>query len=695
MIRRNRRSLSTRSISLTLPVLLITIGVSRAAPIFGDKHQLRQPDGSLVDVRIWGDEFHQIVESLDGYTLVRDPATGVICYAGLSDDRMQLVSTGREVGRSDAATTGLGKHLRARPEAVRARVAAAKALLAPESLASPMQPAAAGEPQPAATSTGNVQGICLIVDFSDDPGTIAPGEVANYCNQVGYSGYGNNGSVRDYFYAVSIGRLTYTNYVPAQYYRALYPKTYYDDPNISYGTRARQLITEALNALDASGFDFSQYDADDDGKIDAVNCLYAGTTTSGWAEGLWPHCGGITWSADGVSTSRYQITNMGSSLRLSTFCHENGHMICGWPDLYDYDHDSSGVGTFCLMCSSGSTTNPVQPCAYLKYTAGWTDTTLLTSLQTNLPLTAGTNAIYKYAHPTVSTEYYLIENRQKTGRDAALPTSGLALWHIDVNGSNNNQQMTPASHYKVTLVQADGRWDLENQVNYGDSTDLWKAPTYTTCGPMTNPNTNWWSGAASDLAITQISASGATMTFTFGMPEIVLSTTTIEHNILPGGTVDNDGFTIASSESAFPLNYNIEYDPAWMTVSPTSGSSSGEADPIAITYNNDVIAAWPKGTYSAIITVNAPNAVNHPQSLIVRVAVETVKPDFDGDMDVDQEDFAHLQACFSGSGIVQSNPACQDASLDHDSDIDQQDFLIFRNCLSGPGAAVDLNCYTH
>ncbi len=43
-----------------------------AAPVMGELFDLRQPDGSLVPVRIWGDEFYRVVESLDGYTLVRD-----------------------------------------------------------------------------------------------------------------------------------------------------------------------------------------------------------------------------------------------------------------------------------------------------------------------------------------------------------------------------------------------------------------------------------------------------------------------------------------------------------------------------------------------------------------------------------------------------------------------------------------------
>ena len=32
----------------------------------------------------------------------------------------------------------------------------------------------------------------------------------------------------------------------------------------------------------------------------------------------------------------YQITDMGNRLTLGTFCHENGHMVCDFPDLYPY-----------------------------------------------------------------------------------------------------------------------------------------------------------------------------------------------------------------------------------------------------------------------------------------------------------------------------------------------------------------------
>lgn len=497
-------------------LLLLTPQATWGHPVVGEVLPLRQPDGSVIQTRIWGDEFYTDVESLDGFTLIRDPLSGWICYARLSADGNEYESTGVPAGTGDPVSLGLSPHLRIHAASARAKAAAARADFEKRRHEGPWAPPAPRDGEPRGPTTGNVQGICLLIDFSDDVGTIHPVNVNNYCNQVGYTGYGNNGSVRDYFHDISQGLLTYTNFVPATYYRAAQPKTYYTDPNIPYGTRARELILEALNYLEANGFNFSQYDADGDGLVDALNCFYAGYSNSAWATGLWPHAWTVNFCADGVCTNRYQMTDMQDTLRLGTFCHENGHMLCGWPDLYDYDYDSRGVGRYCLMAYGTTATNPCEPCAYLKYIAGWTTTNLLVIPQNglSLPVSSG-NVIYKFEHPTLVNEYYLIENRQKIARDSGLPDAGLAVWHIDTLGNNNYQQQTPTQHYLVTLVQADGRWDLENNVNYGDNTDLYKSPTYTACTPTTSPNTHWWSGSPSGLYVQNIGPSGTLMTFDF------------------------------------------------------------------------------------------------------------------------------------------------------------------------------------
>ncbi len=492
---------------------MLWVGPALAAPYHGEPFVLQQPDGAAVPVLVWGDEYYQHIESPDGFTLIRDPGTRVICYARLDAGGQSLVSTGVKFGDPSLRGLGLERHLQV-PSAVRRASALANRQLLDAEQAVFLSKDGTRDPQP--SSLGNVQGITLIIDFSDQPATVPAANFAAYLNQVGYTGYGNHGSVRDYFDDVSDGALTYTNFVPATYYRAVNPKSYYDDPNVAYGQRARELVREALISLNNGGFDFSQYDANDDGYLDALNVFYAGVPSHGWSVGLWPHSSVVSFGADGVSAYRYQITNIGTSLTLATFCHENGHMICFWPDLYDYGGDSAGVGTFCLMCSTGAATNPVQPCAPLKDRAGWTASlTLLQGLMNGATVDAGANQFYKLPHPTLANEYYLIENRQRVGRDASIPDAGLAIWHVDLAGSNNNQEQTPSLHYYCTLVQADGRWDLERNLNNCDANDLWAAPTHVEFTPDTSPAATWWSGLDAAMYIDDVSASGATMTFDY------------------------------------------------------------------------------------------------------------------------------------------------------------------------------------
>ena len=62
--------------------------------------------------------------------------------------------------------------------------------------------------------------------------------------------------------------------------------------------------------------------------------------------------------------------------------------------------------------------------------------------------------------------------------------------------------------------------------------------------------------------------------------------------------------------------------------------------------------------------------------------------DFDGDLDVDQADFAFLQLCFDDP-----IPAgCECADVVSDGVINVSDVNAFEDCASGPGVAADPNC---
>ena len=69
-----------------------------------------------------------------------------------------------------------------------------------------------------------------------------------------------------------------------------------------------------------------------------------------------------------------------------------------------------------------------------------------------------------------------------------------------------------------------------------------------------------------------------------------------------------------------------------------------------------------------------------------------IRVDFDRDGDVDLDDFAFFQACYSGKGVPQAEPACADAMLDGDNDVDRVDLSLFERCFSGPNIPADPSC---
>jgi M6 family metalloprotease-like protein/uncharacterized repeat protein (TIGR01451 family) len=544
---------------------VLTCGMTVRVPAapFDRQIEFTQPDGARVQLHGQGDEFHAVFETPGGYTVVFDPAQRAYCFAQLAADG-QLVSSGVQVHLGNPAVLGLSPGLRMSPEARKRSVierwqrweqgmqiqqrweqqkAAARRFYEP------------GGPQsspPPFTTTGLKVGLTLLVDFSDDPATVAQAEIINFCNGNNYTGSGNNGSVKSYYYDNSNGQLTYTNVVTV-YVRAPQAKTVYNDTTLDCGDQANILIKDVLDTLKALP-DYNTVilptlgalTVDADNEVVACNVFYAGGNGGVWMFGLWPH----SWSlynvgaqplGNGKSVNKYQITDIGSQLELGTFCHENGHMLCGYPDIYDYDYDSSGgAGGFCLMNSGGNGGNPVQICAYLKRASGWATVTELdqnSSLVATVTATAGVNFnhFYRFQKPGVPTEYYLAENRQQRGRDAAIPGSGVALWHIDELGDRDNQSTnynTTHANYECSLVQADNQFDLQRNQNEGDAQDLYYAGNpaagYANQFSDTNaPSARWWDGSPSGVVFTDFSAKGDTMTFQVGAALLSIVGTTL------------------------------------------------------------------------------------------------------------------------------------------------------------------------
>jgi M6 family metalloprotease-like protein len=537
----------------------ICSGVRRveAAPSTGEIETVGQPDGSKVDVRLFGDEFYIRGEGLDGYTLVRDARTGFICYAAPDAAGSAWVSTGLIYrGRADApggtgtkvavaadaagsagtaaktaatatsATTatsasaasalaerGIAPGLDLNPEArarIRARARAELGLDGPGAGPEPEPPRPLGKSS-AADTVKTVAGVIVLVDFPDVRADITKQQIEAMAGQPGFNVNGNNGSIRDYFLDVSHGKFEYTLDV-TEYYTAKNVKSYYDRADGYAG--AFELIKESLLAVEARGYDFSKLSTTASGTVRGVNVMFAGASGKEWAQGIWAHRGNITaLNFDGVKVSGYMLAYIGAAPTIGTFIHESGHLLFGWPDLYDYDSDSRGTGAFCLM-SGQHAKNPQPPNAWFRVGQGWEPIQDLKTA-TNGLVKAPSNgrANFKYANPANPKELFVIENIAKKGRWTNMPDDGLMIWHIDEAGDNSMQDRTPARHYEVSVMQADGKFDLERNVNGGGANDLFHAGNNSAFSGQTAPDSKWWNGGESGLGLLNISAVKDTMTF--------------------------------------------------------------------------------------------------------------------------------------------------------------------------------------
>jgi hypothetical protein len=154
--------------------------------------------------------------------------------------------------------------------------------------------------------------------------------------------------------------------------------------------------------------------------------------------------------------------------------------------------------------------------------------------------------------------------------------------------------------------------------------------------------------------------------------------------------IPDSGFNVRNAGGLGTVNYSISPGCSWVQVDPVTGSSTGESDPVTLSFDT---TGLPAGEYTCPITVTSPDAPNSPVvAPVITLTLTTVDPDFDGDGDVDMGDFGHLQECYSGGGVTQSLPQCQDARLDEDDDVDGNDYSILQGCMSGAGQAADPAC---
>ena len=362
---------------------------------------------------------------------------------------------------------------------------------------------------------GTLRVIVVLVDFSDKAMTQTQSHFRDLFFSIGVI---PTKSVREYYSEVTNGAIDIQGDVvgPLRLPQTLAAYAHGASGMGPALPNAQTMARDALLAADPA-VNFDPYDNDGNGFVDAFIVIHAGPggEVTGQSGDIWSH----KWVLDGGAravdhTKVYGYLTVPEDCKVGVCAHELGHLLFGFIDLYDTDGSSEGIGNWCLMAAGswgGGGNTPCHPCAWCKANQGWVSVTNPTA---NAVLSIGdvknTHTVYRlWKDGAGGSEYFLAENRQQTGFDASLPGGGLLIWHIDEGQSNNTNE----NHYRIALVQADNRRDLEQNHNRGDAGDCYPGSSNNkTFNASSSPNSKSYAGATTCVAVTSISAPGATMT---------------------------------------------------------------------------------------------------------------------------------------------------------------------------------------
>jgi M6 family metalloprotease-like protein len=383
------------------------------------------------------------------------------------------------------------------------------------------------------------------------------------------------GSINDYLQAMSQGQFKLNVHVADWVKTSKSESMYTQDGSQGRTQEIQESFEPVLKALDNSNFDFSKYDSDGDQEIDLTVFLHSGydglhpgndcetgasplqriashyrlrSTESSWVSKTGYKLGTYVVAPAYYGSCDADINGMG------VITHEIIHAF-GIPDLYDTGEFATtgylgGIDRYDIMANPwGNQFNSRFPGPLMGWTRmelGWVTPT---EIDGDGVYTIGsaeeTSDLYVIKKGYYPNEYLLLENRQAIAGgfdENFFEPGGITIYHVDENiwaatGFQSNMGNTPkggpfqagwpgnGKHYPVALLQADGLYELEQNINGGDSGDLWNSPDQI-LGPgngeaeansATYPNTDgyaWGTIAVTGLTIKNFQyTQGKTMSF--------------------------------------------------------------------------------------------------------------------------------------------------------------------------------------
>jgi M6 family metalloprotease-like protein len=534
-----------------------------AAPAAPVEVTLEQPGGRTFAAKPWGDEWTNGFETLEGFTVVRSRESGAWEYA-VKGPKGGLRASGQSATLEDPPSAA-DEHLR--PEETASNVPSSPGLGSAALANAPSQGGSALESSTlrssalASPNTGVQRSLVILVKFTNQ----AP--VGSKPAQWRDRFFGDFNSVRDYYGEVSYGKLDIAP--AAESHRAANDGVVgwlaldRKHPNTAGNTGiANRLLTrDAVRAANRY-VNFKAYDTNRDGYLSTkelhVTVIVAGRDASfgGGGRSVWAHwdvlnpgeqptVDGVVFGDDGHGGAYTQFGEWHGDhmATIGIMAHEIGHDL-NLPDLYDVDGSSEGVGEWSVMSTGcwlelpgahpGSM--PAHPDAFSKTYEGWLAPVRVsgTGVATSIPQ-AETSATaiqlrdnpfgvdWTWFESPGRGEYFLVENRQRVGYDAALPGAGLLVWHIDETQTASFTANADETRKLVDLEEADGLQNLDTSRDLGGNRGDGGDPFPGTSGKAlfnatSDPDSKLYGGSSSGVAMSNISGASSTMSATITAP---------------------------------------------------------------------------------------------------------------------------------------------------------------------------------
>ncbi len=497
---------------LLLTLALINVLSVIAVPASPELTTWKQTDGTDLSIYVRGDERINWSETIDGYKLLNSK-DGNKVYAMLNDNG-DMVASGMVAGNPELRTEREQVFLGQVEKDIffsRRQIESMK-----ENIPVPRQ-TRDGFP-----SVGTNNLLMILANFSDTNTQFAQADFDAYMNSENYNGIG---SFRDYYHEVSHNQLT-VNTVVTEWVTVPWG---HDDYQNNWGLFTRH----AVDAAEAAGLDFSQFDNDNDGWVDGIAIIHQGPgqEASGDPTDIWSHSSNLIYygeevTYDGVTvgayTSQPEIYN-GNISTIGVMCHEFGHNL-GAPDFYDTDYETGGsypgTGQWDLMAGgswngSPGGSLPAHHNPLMKQYYGWCE---FTDLDQYTDITDITIQNSNEAHDfyifetTTNNEFYVLENRQQISFNGDVPGHGLIIYHFD---EDHVMDHAPQNNLNNTAHQGFYPKAYNGNINSA-SCPLPGTMQINSFHDWSNPNSLSWAGQPTNKPITYINETvDGDITFSF------------------------------------------------------------------------------------------------------------------------------------------------------------------------------------